>query len=82
MLQTTAVISEWGNSQAVRLPSEMIRQLGIQTNDEVVLQVIDDTLPLQSLRYLRYHQCREKGLSNIFLRIIWVNHFKRSSLIQ
>jgi antitoxin MazE len=46
MLQTIAVISEWGNSQAVRLPAEMIRQLGIETNDEVVLQVIDDTLTI------------------------------------
>jgi antitoxin MazE len=47
MLQTTAVISQWGNSEAVRLPAEMIRQLGIQTNDEVVLQVTDDTLTLR-----------------------------------
>jgi antitoxin component of MazEF toxin-antitoxin module len=46
MLQTRAVVSLWGNSQAVRLPAEMIRQRGIQTNDEVVLQVIDDTLTI------------------------------------
>jgi antitoxin MazE len=46
MLQTTAIVSKWGNSQAVRLPAEMIRQLGIHTNDEVVLQVIDDTLTI------------------------------------
>jgi antitoxin MazE len=46
MLQTRAVVSKWGNSQAVRIPAEMIRQLGIQTNDEVVLRVIDETLTI------------------------------------
>jgi antitoxin MazE len=46
MLQTTAVVSQWGNSQALRLPAEVIRRLGIHTNDKVTLEVGKDTLTI------------------------------------
>jgi antitoxin MazE len=46
MLQTTAVVSKWGNSQALRLPAEVMRQLGIHANDKVVLEVDKDRLTL------------------------------------
>jgi antitoxin MazE len=36
----------WGNSQALRLPVEMTRQLGIHANDEVVLDLRDDVLTI------------------------------------
>jgi hypothetical protein len=39
MLKTTVIVSKWGNSQALRIPAEIIRQLGIHTNDEVILEV-------------------------------------------
>jgi antitoxin MazE len=39
MLKTKAIVSKWGNSQALRIPAEIIRQLGIHTNDEVILEV-------------------------------------------
>jgi antitoxin MazE len=46
MLQTTAVVSKWGDSQALRLPAEVIRHLGIHTNDKVVLEVNNDKLTI------------------------------------
>jgi antitoxin component of MazEF toxin-antitoxin module len=44
MLQTKATVSMWGNSQALRIPIEMTRQLGIRPNDEVVLEVRENVL--------------------------------------
>jgi len=34
----------WGNSQALRIPVEMSRKLGISANDEVVLEVKENIL--------------------------------------
>lgn len=36
----------WGNSQALRLPKEMTRQLGISANDEVILEVREGVLTI------------------------------------
>ena len=44
MLRTKATVSMWGNSQALRLPIEMSRQLGINANDEVVLELREKVL--------------------------------------
>ena len=44
MLRTKTIISKWGNSQALRIPVEMTRQLGICANDEVVLEVRENIL--------------------------------------
>jgi len=44
MLRTKATISMWGNSQALRIPVEMTRQLGIYPNDEVFLEVRENVL--------------------------------------
>jgi len=46
MLRTKAKVSMWGNSQALRLPVEMSRQLGINTNDEVVLELKENVLTI------------------------------------
>jgi antitoxin component of MazEF toxin-antitoxin module len=45
-MQATATVSMWGNSQALRIPVEMTRQLGIHANDEVVLDLRDDVLTI------------------------------------
>ena len=44
MIRTKATVSMWGNSQALRLPVEVTRRLGIHTNDEVVLELQEDVL--------------------------------------
>ena len=44
MLRTKTTVSMWGNSQALRLPAEMTRQLGIRPNDEVVLELKENLL--------------------------------------
>ena len=46
MLRTKATVSMWGNSQALRLPIEMSRQLGIQVNDEVILELREKVLTI------------------------------------
>jgi len=46
MLKTKATVSMWGNSQALRLPIEMSRQLGISTNDEVVLELRENVMTI------------------------------------
>jgi len=44
MLQSKATVSMWGNSQALRIPVEMTRYLGISPNDEVILEVRENVL--------------------------------------
>jgi len=44
MLRTKTTISMWGNSQALRIPVEMARKLGISANDEVILEVRENIL--------------------------------------
>ncbi|GHU80529.1 hypothetical protein FACS189468_0590 [Spirochaetia bacterium] len=44
MLQAKTTISMWGNSQALRIPVEMTRLLGIRANDEVILEVRENIL--------------------------------------
>jgi antitoxin component of MazEF toxin-antitoxin module len=44
MLRTKATVSIWGNSQALRIPIEISRNLGIRVNDEVVLEVRENVL--------------------------------------
>jgi antitoxin component of MazEF toxin-antitoxin module len=34
----SAVITKWGNSNALRLPSKMLKALGIECNDRVYLE--------------------------------------------
>ena len=46
MLRTKTTISMWGNSQALRIPIEMTRQLGICANDEVILEVRENILTI------------------------------------
>jgi antitoxin component of MazEF toxin-antitoxin module len=45
-MQTKATVSMWGNSQALRLPKEMTRCLGISANDEVILEVRENVLTI------------------------------------
>lgn len=42
----TAVIAKWGNSNAVRIPAEVSRRLGLNVNDRVFLEVEDGKLTI------------------------------------
>lgn len=44
MLRTKTIVSMWGNSQVLRIPVEISRNLGIRVNDEVVLEVRENIL--------------------------------------
>jgi len=41
---TSAVISMWGNSHALRLPIKMVKHLGIECNDRVFLETSEDKI--------------------------------------
>jgi len=41
---TTSVITKWGNSHALRIPSKIIRTLGIECNDRVYLETDEDKI--------------------------------------
>ena len=41
---TTTVITKWGNSHALRIPSKMIKALGIESNDKVYLETDEDKI--------------------------------------
>ena len=41
---TSAVITKWGNSHALRLPSKMLKALGINCNDKVYLETSADRI--------------------------------------
>jgi len=41
---TTAIITKWGNSHALRIPSKMIKSLGIACNDKVYLETSEDRI--------------------------------------
>jgi antitoxin MazE len=45
-MNITSVVSKWGNSQALRLPTEILRRLELHTNDKVYLEVEDDKLTI------------------------------------
>jgi len=41
---TSAVITKWGNSHALRLPSKMLKKLDIDCNDKVYLETGEDSI--------------------------------------
>jgi antitoxin MazE len=45
-MNATSVVSKWGNSQALRLPAEIIRRLELKPNDRVYLEVEGDKLTI------------------------------------
>ena len=44
MIRRKTTVSMWGNSQALRIPVEVSRDLGIRVNDEVILEVRENVL--------------------------------------
>ena len=41
---TSAIITKWGNSHALRIPSKLIKTLGIECNDKVYLEASEDKI--------------------------------------
>ena len=41
---TTAVLSKWGNSHALRIPLDMVKKLGIETNEKLYLETDKDKI--------------------------------------
>ena len=40
----SAVIAKWGNSHALRIPSKIIKELGIDSNEKVYLEASKDMI--------------------------------------
>jgi len=62
----------WGNSQALRIPVEMTRRLGISANDEVILEVRENVLTVSKPSTPR------EGTIEYLLRTIQGNLLKQS----
>jgi antitoxin MazE len=45
-MNATSVVSKWGNSQALRLPAEIIRRLELKPNNRVYLEVEGNKLTI------------------------------------
>ena len=41
---TSAVITKWGNSHALRIPSKLVKEMGINCNDKVYLETSEDKI--------------------------------------
>ena len=41
---TSAVITKWGNSHALRIPAKMLKEMGIASNDKVYLENSEDKI--------------------------------------
>jgi antitoxin MazE len=41
---TSAVVTKWGNSHALRIPSKIMKKMGIETNDKVYLETNEDKI--------------------------------------
>ena len=41
---TTAVLSKWGNSHALRIPLDIVKKLGIETNEKLYLETDEDKI--------------------------------------
>lgn len=45
-----AIIKEWGNSLAIRLPKSLLKELGIGKNTKIELKIENDTLLMKPKR--------------------------------
>jgi len=43
---TSAVITKWGNSLALRLPSKLIKEIDLDCNDKVYLEANDNKITI------------------------------------
>ena len=46
---TSTVITKWGNSHALRLPSKIVKALGISCNDKVYLDINEDKIIISKI---------------------------------
>ncbi len=49
----TATISKWGNSQGLRFPKDVMRQLHLAVGDKIKIMIEDDRIILEPLRQAR-----------------------------
>jgi antitoxin MazE len=54
-------VAKWGNSLAVRIPADVVRELGLKEGDEVQIEAIDD----KTLALITERQRREAALKRI-----------------
>ena len=43
------LVAKWGNSLAVRLPAELVRELGLKEGDQIELERFDGSLQVKRL---------------------------------
>ena len=68
MLRKNVTVSMWEDSQVLRIPVEISRELGISVNDEVILEIRENVLMMtkvdvaneRSIEYLFKDYSKEK----------------------
>ena len=45
-----AKLQKWGNSDGIRIPSNILKSLNLKTNDKVNLQQVDDKIIISKLK--------------------------------
>lgn len=59
ILMTTATLSKWGNSSAIRIPSQFLKQLNLEEGAELQIMVTVNNEIL--IRPLKRHQKHQKN---------------------
>ncbi len=53
-------IRRWGNSQGIRLPKEILAQMGLQENDTVGINVYDGKMTVEKVNKPKYLNLTER----------------------
>ncbi|RID86030.1 AbrB/MazE/SpoVT family DNA-binding domain-containing protein [Mesobacillus zeae] len=43
-------VQKWGNSLAVRIPSKIVKQLGVQNGSQIKLELLDNVMVIKPVR--------------------------------
>ena len=45
----STVLAKWGNSHALRIPSRIVKQLGIETNDKLYMETEENKIVISKI---------------------------------
>lgn len=60
----TAKITKWGNSQAIRLPKEILAQVNLQVDDTIIIDIINGQIIIKKAENYPSYQPLEKLFAN------------------
>lgn len=60
----TSKITKWGNSQAIRLPKEILTQANLQVDDMISIHILNGQIVIKKVEKLPHYQPLEKLFAN------------------